>query len=128
MDQESISYRNRNYFSRDKKQEILKQHTDQGIPISQLARENGIHAVTIYQWKRLMSDEKKESDLTPAMLRELIAENSKLKKEIKQLKYKVADLSVSNDILNDALEIAKKNAILEQIELLEKSKKLKNTK
>ena len=49
-----------------------------------------------------------DESITPEKVRELILENSKLKSEIKQLKIKVADLAVSNDILTDAMAIAKK--------------------
>ena len=34
-------------FSRAQKEQILQEHREQGIPISQLARKNGIHAVTV---------------------------------------------------------------------------------
>lgn len=39
-------------FSILEKEQILRDHRDNGTSISQLARINSIQAVTIYQWKR----------------------------------------------------------------------------
>ena len=69
-----------------------------------------------------------DESITPEKVRELILEISKLKSENKQLKFKVADLAVTNDILTDAIEIAKKRELLKQARLLEKSKSQKNSK
>ena len=44
-----------------------------------------------------------DESITPEKIRELLLENSKLKTEINHLKIKVADLSVTNDILTDAI-------------------------
>jgi transposase-like protein len=85
---------------------ILQEHREQGIPISQLARKNDIHAVTIYQWKRTMTQD--DDSITPEKIRGLISEISKLKLENEHLKFKVADLSVTNDIMTEAIEISKK--------------------
>ena len=106
MEAENAYTGTRRYLSRAQKEEILREHRELGVPIAQLARKNGINAVTIYQWKRNMNQD--DESITPEKVRELILENSKLKSEIKQLKIKVADLAVSNDILTDAMAIAKK--------------------
>ena len=126
MEAENAYTGTRRYLSRAQKEEILREHRELGVPIAQLARKNGINAVTIYQWKRNMNQD--DESITPEKVRELILENSKLKSEIKQLKIKVADLAVSNDILTDAMAIAKKRALLKQVELAAKSKNPKNTK
>jgi transposase-like protein len=116
----------RRYFSKSQKEEILREHTELGVPISQIARKNGINAVTVYQWKRIMNQD--DESITPEKIRELLLEISKLKNENKHLKVKVADLTVSNDIMTEAIAIAKKRELLKQVLLLEKSKKQKNTK
>jgi transposase-like protein len=116
----------RRYFTKQEKLQILKEHKEQGIPISQLARKNGTSAVNIYQWKRLMNEE--DESITPEKIRELLLENSKLKTDIKHLKCKVADLAVSNDILTDAIDIIKKRDLLKQAQLQEKLKNQKSTK
>lgn len=114
------------YLSKSQKEQILKEHLEQGTPISQLARKNGINAVTIYLWKRNMKNE--DDTITPAKIRELLLENSTLKNENRQLKFKVADLAVTNDILTEAIDISKKRELLKQAQLLEKSKAKKNSK
>jgi hypothetical protein len=69
-----------------------------------------------------------DESITPEKIRELLSEISKLKLENKQLKFKVADLSVTNDIMAEAIEISKKREFLKQVKLLEKSKKQTNSK
>jgi transposase-like protein len=125
--EENVNYTGvRKHFSRFQREQIIREHTDQGIPISQLARKNGISAVTIYQWKRLMNQD--DESITPDKIRELLFEVTKLKTENKLLKCKVADLSISNDILHEAIEISKKRELLKQAKLLEQSKKPKSSK
>ena len=126
METESIYTGTRRYLSRQQKDEILREHRDLGVPIAQLARKHGINAVTIYQWKRNMNQD--DESITLERVRELLLENTKLKTENTHLKIKVADLSVSNDILTDAIEIAKKRTLLKQAELAAKSKNKKNSK
>lgn len=126
METESIYTSPRRYLSSLQKQAILREHIELGVPIAQLARKNGINAVTIYQWKRNMAQD--DESITPDKVRELLLEISKLKTENTHLKVKVADLSVTNDILTDAIEISKKRALLKQVELAAKSKNPKNTK
>ena len=69
-----------------------------------------------------------DESITPDKVRELLLEISKLKTENTYLKVKVADLAVTNDILSDAIEIAKKRTLLKQAELAAKSKNQKNSK
>ena len=115
----------RSRFSRTQKEQIIQEYREQEIPISQLARKNGIHAVTVYQWMRNMTQN--DESITPAKIRDLLSEISKLKLENKQFKFKVADLAVTNDIMAEAIEISKKRELLKQAKLLEKSTK-KNSK
>lgn len=116
----------RRYFSQAQKELILRENIEDGVPISQLARKNGIHAITVYQWKRHMSQQ--DDSITPEKIRELLSEITVLKSENKQLKFKVADLAVTNDILTEAIEISKKRELLKQAQLLEKSRSQKNSK
>lgn len=118
--------RRRRHFSKEQRDQILKEHIQEGAPISLLARKNGINAVTIYMWKRNMNQD--DESITPEKIRELFREISSLKTENKQLKVKVADLAVSNDILTEVIEISKKRILLKQAQLLEKSKNRKNSK
>lgn len=114
----------RKHFTQDKRLLIIKEHYSEGIPITVLARKYGIHAITLYNWKRQMKHKNDESPINPELIRKLIAENDKLKSENKDLKAKVGDLSIKNDILKDGLEIAQKKAILKALQLPKKSKRL----
>lgn len=130
MEQQIRHQGRKSRFSLAEKEQILREHRDEGTSISQLARKNDIPAVTIYHWKRNfnMADDSDEKLITPAKIRELLTENASLKKEVKQLKVKVADLAVGNDILTDAIEIQKKRNLLRELGLLEKSKIRKSIK
>ena len=114
----------RKYFTQEKKQLIIKEHYSQGISIPVLARKYGVHAITLYSWKRQMNQKKTESPISPEYIQKLIAENDKLKGEVQTLKAKVGDLTIKNDILKDGLEIVQKKAILKALQPPKKSKRL----
>lgn len=122
----SIYSRPRTYLTNSQKLMILKENRDDGVPISILARKHGIHPITIYQWKKKMDQD--ENDLSIDKIKEILLENERLKKENKNLKIKVADLSIDTEILKDALDIVKKKSLLRQAESQLKSKNSKNTK
>ena len=77
METESIYRSTRRHFSRLQKEQILQEHRDLGVPIAELARKNGLNAVTIYQWKRKMTED--DESITPEKIRELVGENKTLK-------------------------------------------------
>lgn len=114
----------RKYFTQEKKQLIIKEHYSQGISIPVLARKYGVHAITLYSWKRQMNHKKDELPINPEYIQKLIEENDKLKAENKDLKAKVGDLTIKNDILKDGLEIVQKKAILKALQPPKKSKRL----
>lgn len=122
----SLHSRPRTYLTNSQKLMILKENRDEGVPISILARKHGIHPITIYQWKKKMDQD--ENELSMDKIKEIILENERLKKENKNLKVKVADLSIDTEILKDALDIVKKKSLLRQAESQLKSKSSKNTK
>jgi transposase-like protein len=127
MENQPPQSRVRAFFSKDERSQILKEHRDQGVPISVLARKYGMHPITLYQWKRkevAMEDD----ELTPEQMRELLLENRKLKRELKTLKAKVGDLVVTNEILETAVDILKKRNMERLIEQAEKSKRSKDSK
>ncbi len=98
----------RKHFTFEKKQSILKEHHSLGIPVTVLARKYGVHAITLYSWKRQMKQNKDEPVVDPNFIQKLIEENDRLKNEVHNLKAKVGDLSIKNDILKDGLEIVQK--------------------
>lgn len=114
----------RKYFTQEKKQQIVKEHYSQGISIPVLARKYGVHAITLYSWKRQMNPKKDESPIDHDYIQKLIEENDKLKGEVQTLKAKVGDLTIKNDILKDGLEIVQKKAILKALQPPKKSKRL----
>ena len=122
----SIYSRPRTYLTNSQKLMILRENRDDGVPISILARKHGIHPITIYQWKKKMDQD--ENELSIDKIKEILLENERLKKENKNLKIKVADLSIDTEILKDALDIVKKKSLLRQAESQLKSKNSKNTK
>jgi transposase-like protein len=119
----------RKHFTQEKKNSIVAEHLSSGIPVSVLARKYGIHAITLYGWKRNMnraknSDEKIDSEF----IRNLIEENDKLRSENKNLLAKVGEFSIRNDILKDAVSIAQKKVILNALPLPKKSKHINGMK
>jgi transposase-like protein len=114
----------RKVFTQEKKQLIIREHYSQGISIPVLARKYGVHAITLYSWKRQMNHKKKESPISPEYIKKIIEENDKLKAENQTLKAKVGDLTIKNDILKDGLEIVQKKAILKALQPPKKSKRL----
>ena len=114
----------RKVFTQEKKQLIIKEHYSQGISIPVLARKYGVHAITLYSWKRQMNHKKEESPINLEYIQKLIEENDQLKSEVQTLKAKVGDLSIKNDILKDGLEIVQKKALLKALQPPKKSKRL----
>ncbi len=113
----------RSRFTEEKKKLILKEHNSQGIPITVLARKHGVHAITLYNWKRQMKRQKDEPGIDLEFVQKLVDENDKLKNENQTLKAKIGDLSIKNDILKDGLEIVQKKAILKALGSPKKSKR-----
>ena len=72
---------NYQYFGRkrhtiEQKNLILSEHFEKGVSLSELARQNQIHPITLYNWKKQMADKKKDNELD---INEILAENEKLK-------------------------------------------------
>ena len=114
----------RKHFTQQKKQFIVNEHYSSGISLPVLARKYGVHAITLYSWKRQMNHKKEESPINLEYIQKLIEENDQLKSEVQTLKAKVGDLSIKNDILKDGLEIVQKKALLKALQPPKKSKRL----
>ena len=124
-----LAVNQRKHFTLEKKNSIVQEHLSLGISVPVLARKYGIHAITLYGWKRNMknsknSDEKIDSDF----IRKLIEENDTLRAENKNLLAKVGDFSIRNDILKEAVAIAQKKVILKALPLPKKSKHINGMK
>ena len=114
----------RKHFTQEKKELIVKEHFSSGISIPVLARKYGIHAITLYGWKRNMNEKKEPSEMNPEYVKKIIRENDKLKSEVHSLKAKIGDLSIRNDILQEGIDFVQKKAILKALESPKKSKKI----
>jgi transposase-like protein len=119
-----VTSNKRKHFTQQKKQFIVNEHYSSGISIPVLARKYGVHAITLYSWKRQMNHKKEESPINLEYIQKLIEENDQLKSEVQTLKAKVGDLSIKNDILKDGLEIVQKKALLKALQPPKKSKRL----
>lgn len=114
----------RKHFTQEKKESIINEYHSTGISLQELARKYGVHAMSLYYWKRQMKDKKDESPISPDFIRKIIEENDQLKKENKNLKAKIGDLAITNDILKDGMEIVQKKAALMALLPPKKSKRL----
>ena len=119
-----VMHSKRKYFTQEKRRLVIKEHFSTGISIPVLARKYGIHAITLYGWKRNMNQKKEQSETDPEFIKKLIEENDRLKVENKNLMAKVGDFSIRIDILKDAVEIAQKKVILKALQLPKKSKRI----
>ena len=119
-----VTSNKRRHFTQEKKRSIINEHYSSGISIPVLARKYGAHAITLYSWKRQMTHKKEESPIDLEYIQKLIEENDRLKAENQNLKAKVGDLAIKNDILKDGLEIVQKKALLKALQPPKKSKRL----
>ncbi|RZJ77013.1 MAG: hypothetical protein EOO45_00160 [Flavobacterium sp.] len=72
-------------FSFAQKEQILKDHFDQGLSISAISRKHQINVVTLYNWKKmLMTSDKLEngSKIDSEAIAQLRKENDALKKAV----------------------------------------------
>lgn len=97
---------NRKRITKELKFNILKDHFEKGTSISELARLNGIHPITIYQWKRKMS----EKPIEKINIEELLKENEQLKKNNVQLTKALGQTALENQCLKDLNEFLKKKS------------------
>ena len=97
--------RKRRYFTKQQKLKILEDLKTGGMTISALARERGIHPITLYSWKRTMTQDKPENQPD---YQELLEELERVKKENNHLKKAVGELAIDKQILQTANDILKK--------------------
>lgn len=113
---QTIETTKRTYRTKSQKIQLLNELESGDMTVSDLARKHGVHPVTIHKWKREMAQEKKKDSID---VHELIAELEKIKEENNHLKKAVGNMAVSNEILQTAVEVLKKN---------QRSEKLKSPK
>lgn len=96
----------RKRLSIDQKNLILQDHFEKGVSISELARKNQIHPITLYNWKKKMADTKDKDELD---IHEILAENEKLKKENSSLKKPWVPSLMKKKLLKTLMNSLKKN-------------------
>ena len=106
----------RTYRTKSQKIQLLNELESGDMTVSNLARKHGVHPVTIHKWKREMAQDKKKDSID---VHEIIAELEKIKEENNHLKKAVGNMAISNEILQTAVEVLKKN---------QRSEKLKSPK
>jgi transposase-like protein len=107
----------RQYRTKSQKLQLLNELDSGGMTISTLARKHGIHPVTIHKWKREMSQENKKDSID---VQELLQELEKLKDENSHLKKAVGNMAITNQILQTAVDVLKKNQRSEKLKSLKK--------
>jgi transposase-like protein len=100
----------RRRYGYHEKRSIIEEHLNSGLSLSLLSRKYQIHPVTLYTWKRNLVMNEDTPSQKPN-IESILAENNRLKTENKHLKKSVANLSIDNSILTDAVEILKKKSL-----------------
>jgi len=102
----------RQYRTKSQKLQLLNELDSGGMNISTLARKHGIHPVTIHKWKREMVQETKKDSVD---INEILQELEKVKEENNNLKKAVGNMAITNEILQAANDVLKKNQRLEKL-------------
>jgi len=113
-----IEKRSRKHFTKQQKLEILNELKTRATTITQLAREKGIHPVTLHNWKRIMHMSKNSHDID---IRSILKELEDLKEENAKLKEVIGDISLDKLILKTSNDIYKKNILKEKLSTPSKS-------
>lgn len=112
--------KSRRHFTKEQKSQILEELKTRATTITQLAREKGIHPVTLHNWKRKMRMSQNSNEVD---VRAILEELEKLKKENNQLKEVIGELSIDKLILKTSNDIYKKDIIKKKLFMASKSSK-----
>ncbi|NRA68954.1 MAG: transposase [Pseudobacteriovorax sp.] len=120
----------RRRFTKAEKKQILNEHFDNGLSTSLLSRKHGIHAVTLYAWRRQsMSENKKpKNNIEDRLEEQLETENERLEAENKALKESIAEAHLERIVLKKALDLQLKKARRSRRSQLAKKLKQHNRK
>lgn len=93
------------------KQQIVQETYVPGVSVSYVARKHGISPSHLFIWRRAMekgglTGVKSEEDVVP------LSEVNELKKRIKQLEQTLGKKSLENEILREALNMAREKKLI----------------
>lgn len=108
----------RRRFTKEQKIKILKAFK-KGTTCTALAQEHRISPVLIYQWRKAMAKQERNSQSID--YQELLKELDSKNKKIEQLQKALSDSAIETQILKKALEVIKKNMRFKKWSLLKKS-------
>ena len=117
---QTIETPKRKYFTKQQKLKILEELKTGGMTVTSLARQRGIHPITLYSWKRTRTQYKPENQPD---YQEILKENEKLKKELENYKKAIGELAVDKQILKVANDVLKKSVREQALKSRRKSSK-----
>lgn len=103
-------------FTKAQRGNILSEHLEEGLSISELSRKYQVSAHTIYKWRNAMKEQRSEDKKISLDTDQLLNEIEQLKKENSRLKHMVAEqvldiatLKQWNDFIKKKLREEKRN-------------------
>lgn len=112
------SQRRRRWTAKQKKAMVLEAEQS-GMNISLVARKYEIHPNQIFRWRKLLHDGgltalRTNEELVPVL------ELRQLRKQIRELERLLGRRTLENEILKDAIEIAREKKLISRLPLLKK--------
>ena len=110
----------RRRFGADEKRFFLEQAQAQGESISSVARRYGLSPSLLFRWRRLLD----QGTMSSLGTKELLVPESELKKaenRIRELERLLGRKTLENEVLKDALELARSKKLLSQRSLPSKA-------
>ena len=106
-----MEQKRRRHFTKQQKMMILQDHFSKKTPIQVLARLHSISPITLYSWKRTMSQDESKINIE-----ELLKENAQLKKDKNKLLKKVGESALREEVAQDIIEFYKKKIFEQELE------------
>jgi transposase len=112
------SQRRRRWTAEQKKAMVLESEQP-GMNISLVARKYEIHPNQLFRWRKLLHDGaltamRTDEELVP------VSEVRQLRKHIRELERLLGRKTLENEILKDAIEIAREKKLISRLPLLKK--------
>jgi transposase len=112
------SQRRRRWTAEQKKDMVLESEQP-GMNISLVARKYEIHPNQLFRWRKLLHDGalaamRTDEELVP------VSEVRQLRKQIRELERLLGRKTLENEILKDAIEIAREKKLISRLPLLKK--------